>query len=115
MEYNILKYVYFLLGFKYSEENLVKFKLKKIFLEYKNILFLVYLNKEVSEEIRDKLFKVIFNYKKNNFFIFEVLVNIIVKIIECEGVFVLVLNIKINEVIEFFILIKVGEYLEVKR
>lgn len=49
-EYNILKHAYSLLGFKHSEENLAKFKLKKISLEHKNILSLVHSNKEVSEE-----------------------------------------------------------------
>jgi group I intron endonuclease len=49
-EYNILKQAYSLLGFKHSEENLAKFKLKKISLEHKNILSLVHSNKEVSEE-----------------------------------------------------------------
>jgi len=114
-EYNILKHAYSLLGFKHSEENLAKFKLKKISLEHKNILSLVHSNKEVSEETRDKLSKATLNFKKNNPLTPEALANITAKTTEREGVPVLVLNTQTNEVIEFPTLTKAGEYLEVKR
>lgn len=63
-EYNILKNAYSLLGYKHSEENLAKFKLKQISPEHKKILSLVHSNKEVSEETRDKLSKATLNLKK---------------------------------------------------
>jgi group I intron endonuclease len=114
-EYNILKNAYSLLGYKHSEENLAKFKLKKISQEHKNILSSVHLNKEVSEETRDKLSKATLNFKKNNPLTPEALANITAKTTEREGVPVLVLNTQTNEVIEFPTLTKAGEYLEVKR
>lgn len=114
-EYNILKNAYSLLGFKHSEENLAKFKLKKISQEHKEILSLVHSNKEVSEETRDKLSKATLNLKKNNPLTPEALANITAKTTEREGVPVLVLNTKTNEIMEFPTLTKAGEYLEVKR
>lgn len=114
-EYNILKNAYSLLGFKHSEENLAKFKLKKISQEHKEILSLVHSNKEVSEETRDKLSKATLNFKKNNPLTPEALANITAKTTEREGVPVLVLNTQTNEIIEFPTLTKAGEYLEVKR
>lgn len=114
-EYNILKNAYSLLGFKHSEENLAKFKLKKISQEHKEILSLVHSNKEVSEETRDKLSKATLNFKKNNPLTPEALANITAKTAEREGVPVLVLNTQTNEIIEFPTLTKAGEYLEVKR
>jgi group I intron endonuclease len=114
-EYNILKNAYSLLGFKHSEENLAKFKLKKISQEHKEILSLVHSNKEVSEETRDKLSKATLNFKKNNPLTSEALANITAKTTEREGVPVLVLNTQTNEIIEFPTLTKAGEYLEVKR
>jgi len=114
-EYNILKNAYSLLGYKHSEENLAKFKLKKISQEHRNILSSVHLNKEVSEETRDKLSKATLNFKKNNPLTPEALANITAKTTEREGVPVLVLNTQTNEVIEFTTLTKAGEYLEVKR
>jgi len=114
-EYNILKNAYSLLGFKHSEENLAKFKLKKISQEHKERLSLVHSNKEVSEETRDKLSKATLNFKKNNPLTPEALANITAKTTEREGVPVLVLNTQTNEIIEFPTLTKAGEYLEVKR
>jgi len=114
-EYNILKNAYSLLGFKHSEENLAKFKLKKISQEHKEILSLVHSNKEVSEETRDKLSKATLNFKKNNPLTPEALANITAKTTEREGVPVLVLNTQTNEIMEFPTLTKAGEYLEVKR
>jgi group I intron endonuclease len=114
-EYNILKNAYSLLGFKHSEENLAKFKLKKISQEHKEILSLVHSNKEVSEETRDKLSKATLNFKKNNPLTPEALANITAKTTEREGVSVLILNTQTNEIIEFPTLTKAGEYLEVKR
>ena len=63
-EYNILKHAYSLLGYKHSEENIAKFKLKKISEEHKELLSSIHTGKNVNQETRDKLSLATTNYKK---------------------------------------------------
>lgn len=114
-EYNILKHAYSLLGFKHSDENIAKFKLKKISQEHKELLSSVHLGKEVSEETRNKLSLATANYKKQNPLTPEALANITAKTTEREGVSVTLLNIQTNEKLDFPTLTKCAEYLGIKR
>lgn len=114
-EYNILKNAYSLLGFKHSDENIVKFKLKSISEEHKRILSSVHLGKKVSQEVKDKLSLATTNYRKNNPLSAEALANITAKTAEREGKSVRLLNIETNERLDFSTLTKAGEYLGIKR
>lgn len=95
-EYNILKHAYSLLGYKHSEENIAKFKLKKISEEHKELLSSIHTGKSVSQETRDKLSLATTNYRKNNPLTVEALDNIRAKTLEREGVSVTVLNNETN-------------------
>lgn len=63
-DYNILKYAYFLLGFKHSQESIEKFKAKIISPEHKEILSSIHKGKLVSSETRNKLAIATASYKK---------------------------------------------------
>nr|YP_009327768.1 hypothetical protein [Epichloe typhina]APB96727.1 hypothetical protein [Epichloe typhina] len=114
-EYNILKNAYSLLGFKHSDENIARFKLKSISEEHKKILSSVHLGKEVSQEVRDKLSLATTNYRKNNPLSSEALANITAKTTEREGKSVRLFNIQTNETLDFPTLTKAAEHLGIKR
>nr|AMX22309.1 GIY-YIG endonuclease [Cryphonectria parasitica] len=114
-EYNILKHAYSLLGYKHSEENIAKFKLKKISEEHKELLSSIHTGKNVSEETRDKLSLATANYKKNNPLTVEALANIRAKTLEREGVPVTVLNNETKEVKVFTNQTEAGVFLGVSR
>lgn len=114
-EYNILKHAYSLLGFKHSDENIAKFKLRTISEEHKNILSSVHLGKEVSQETRDKLSLATANYNKSNPLSPEAIANITAKTTEREGKSVQLLNIQTNEILDFPTLTKAAEHLGITR
>jgi len=114
-EYNILKHAYSLLGYKHSEENIAKFKLKKISKEHKELLSSIHTGKDVSQETRDKLSLATANYKNNNPLTAEALANIRAKTIEREGVAVTVLNTQTREVKNFTNQTEAGLFLGVSR
>ena len=110
-----MKNAYSLLGYKHSEENIAKFKLKKISEEHKELLSSIHTGKNVNQETRDKLSLATTNYKKNNPLSPEALANIKVKTTEREGVSVSLLNTQTNERVDFPTMTQAGEYLGVKR
>lgn len=114
-EYNILKHAYSLLGYKHSEENIAKFKLKKISEEHKELLSSIHTGKNVNQETRDKLSLATTNYKKNNPLTIEALANIRAKTIEREGVSVTVLNTETKELKVFSNQTEAGAFLGVSR
>lgn len=114
-EYNILKHAYSLLGYKHSEENIAKFKLKKISEEHKELLSSIHIGKNVNQETRDKLSLATTNYKKNNPLTIEALANIRAKTIEREGVSVTVLNTETKELKVFSNQTEAGAFLGVSR
>nr|ATI20269.1 GIY-YIG endonuclease [Juglanconis sp.] len=114
-EYNILKHAYSLLGYKHSEENIAKFKLKKISEEHKELLSSIHTGKLVSQETRDKLSLATANFKKNNPLTAEALANIRAKTIEREGISVTVLNTETKELKVFSNQTEAGVFLGVSR
>lgn len=110
-----MKHAYSLLGYKHSEENIAKFKLKKISEEHKELLSSIHTGKDVSKETRDKLSLATANYKKNNPLTAEALANIRAKTIEREGVAVTVLNTQTNEVKSFTNQTEAGLFLGISR
>lgn len=114
-EYNILKYAYSMLGFKHSPENIVKFKLKTISPEHKEILSLSHTGKTVSQETRDKLAVATATYRSENKLSVKGLANLKASTIEREGVAVKVLNTQTNEVREFTNQTEAGLFLGVTR
>lgn len=114
-DYNILKYAYYLLGFKHSQESIEKFKAKIISPEHKEILSSIHKGKLVSSETRNKLAIATASYKKNNPLTPEALANIKAKTTAREGVSVSVLNTQTNEVKEFTNQTEAGEFLGVTR
>lgn len=114
-EYNILKQAYSLLGYKHSEENIAKFKLKKISEEHKELLSSIHTGKNVNQETRDKLSLATTNYKKNNPLTIEALTNIRAKTIEREGVSITVLNTETKELKVFTNQTEAGAFLGVSR
>jgi len=110
-----LKHAYSLLGYKHSEENIAKFKLKKISKEHKELLSSIHTGKDVSQETRDKLSLATANYKNNNPLTAEALANIRAKTIEREGVAVTVLNTQTREVKNFTNQTEAGLFLGVSR
>lgn len=114
-EYNILKHAYSLLGYKHSEENIAKFKLKKISEEHKELLSSIHTGKNINQETRDKLSLATTNYKNNNPLTIEALANIRAKTIEREGVSVTVLNTETKELKVFTNQTEAGAFLGVSR
>lgn len=114
-EYNILKIAHSLLGFKHSQENIEKFRLKIISPEHKKLLSSVHKGKLVSSETRSKLAIATANYKKNNPLAPEALANIRAKTLAREGVSVSVLNTETNEVNDFTNQTEAGGFLGVTR
>lgn len=66
-EYNILKHAYSLLGYKHSEENIAKFKLKKISEEHKELLSSIHTGNKINQETRDKLSLATFRPRTRSF------------------------------------------------
>ena len=65
-EYNILKNAYSLLGFKHSQETILKLKEKVISPEHKKILSSIHTGKVVNEDTRNKLAAATANHRKRN-------------------------------------------------
>jgi group I intron endonuclease len=63
-DYNILKYAYYLFGFKHSQKTIDMLKAKIIPHEHKKILSLIHKGKIVSSETRNKLALATASYKK---------------------------------------------------
>jgi group I intron endonuclease len=114
-EYNILKIAGSLLGYKHSEETLIKLKNRDISEEHKKILSLVHSNKLVSQETRNKLSEATIKYKKDNPLSSYIIDKIKVKTIEREGVAVKVIDMSTNKEIQFTNQTEAGKFLGVTR
>jgi len=100
-EYNILKNAYSSLGFKHSQETILKLKEKVISPEHKRIISSIHTGKVVNEDTRNKLAAATANYRKRNTLSEEALESLRVKTTLREGVAVSVLNTETNEIKSF--------------
>lgn len=114
-EYNILKNAYSLLGFKHSQETILKLKEKVISPEHKRIISSIHTGKVVNEDIRNKLAAATANYRKRNPLSEEALENLRVKTTLREGVAVSVLNTETNEIKSFTNQTEAGVFLGISR
>jgi group I intron endonuclease len=114
-EYNILKNAYSLLGFKHSQETILKLKEKVISPEHKKILSSIHIGKVVNEDTRNKLAAATANYRKRNPLSEEALENLRVKTTLREGVAVTVLNTETNEIKSFTNQTEAGVFLGISR
>ena len=114
-EYNILKNAYSLLGFKHSQETILKLKEKVISPEHKKILSSIHTGKVVNEDTRNKLAAATANHRKRNPLSEEALENLRVKTALREGVAVSVLNTETNEIKSFTNQTEAGVFLGISR
>jgi len=114
-EYNILKNAYSLLGFKHSQETILKLKEKVISPEHKKILSSIHTGKVVNEDTRKKLAAATANHRKGNTLSEEALENLRVKTTLREGVAVSVLNTETNEIKSFTNQTEAGVFLGISR
>lgn len=78
-EYNILKNAYSLLGYKHSQETILKRKERIISPEHKRIISSIHKGKIVNEDTRKKLADATANYRKKNPLSEQALANLIIK------------------------------------
>lgn len=114
-EYNILKNAYSLLGYKHSQETILKLKEKIISPEHKRIISSIHTGKVVNEDTRKKLADATANYRKKNPLSEQALENLRVKTTIREGVAVSVLNIETNEINFFTSQTEAGVFLGISR
>lgn len=114
-EYNILKNAYSLLGYKHSQETILKLKEKIISPEHKRILSSIHTGKVVDEDTRKKLADATANYRKRNPLSEEALENLRIKTTLREGVAVSILNTETNEIKSFTNQTEAGLFLGISR
>lgn len=114
-EYNILKHAYSALGYKHTQETIVKLKQKVVSQEHKDIISSLHKGKIVTEDTRIKLAAATSKYRKANPLSAEVLASLRAKSILREGVGVSVTNIETNITQEFTNQTEAGVFLGITR